>query len=172
LWFTLQDGGGDIVAVVDSGLVPQTGLGGGGGGGSSQPASVAAQFVYNAYGEVIAAEHLSPHPLLHAGHKGLFFDRLDGDASAGQVGEVINWEIGEELPTLVANSVGLYQMRNRVYSPTLGRFMQRDPNATSMVLIESAAMHGKGIGAAVASISPDAMYGDGHNLYQYARANP
>ncbi|MBL0870875.1 MAG: hypothetical protein IBJ18_09900 [Phycisphaerales bacterium] len=172
-WFTLQDGGGDIVAVVDSGLVPQTGLGGGGGGGgSSQPASVAAQFVYNAYGEVIAAEHLSPHPLLHAGHKGLFFDRLDGDTSAGQVGEVIDWSTGDELPTLVANASGLYQMRNRVYSPTLGRFMQRDPNATSMVLIESASMHGRGLGAAVAAISPDAMYGDGHNLYQYLGSNP
>jgi hypothetical protein len=97
---------------------------------------------------------------------------LDGDASAGQVGEVINWETGDELTTLIANSVGLYQMRNRVYSPTLGRFMQRDPNATSMVLIESAAMHGQGIGAAVAAISPDAMYGDGHNLYQYLGSNP
>jgi hypothetical protein len=37
---------------------------------------------YDAYGTVVSADHFAPHPAAlragHVGHKGLFFDRVDG----------------------------------------------------------------------------------------------
>ena len=74
-WRVLQDAGGDIVAICES---PQPG----GPGTTLSPARVAGQWVYDAYGAALTAETLHPHPELHGGHKGLFFDRLDDDVAA------------------------------------------------------------------------------------------
>jgi len=63
-------------------------------------------------------------------------------------------------------------MRNRAYSPQMGRFMQPDPYATAMMLIEAASYHGRGLDAMVAAFDVQGMYGDGMNLYAYLGANP
>jgi hypothetical protein len=63
-------------------------------------------------------------------------------------------------------------MRNRAYAPGLGRFLQRDPNQTAMALAESAAMHGRGLGALSLAFDLEGLYGDGGNLYEYLGSNP
>ncbi|MBX3404698.1 MAG: hypothetical protein KF699_14905 [Phycisphaeraceae bacterium] len=66
-------------------------------------------------------------------------------------------------------------MRNRAYMPQLGRFLQPDPNATALTLIEATSFHGRGmggVGALVAAFSMLSLYEDGGNLYQYVRSNP
>ena len=118
---------------------------------------------------MLSADALQAFPPVHAGYKGLFADRLDVPvAETSTTGTAI---IGEP-PRCVPFAAVLYQNRNRTYAPGLGRFMQQDPNATAMVLMESAAYHGRGIGAVVAAFSAEQMYGDGGNLYQYLGSNP
>jgi len=63
-------------------------------------------------------------------------------------------------------------MRNRVYSPSMGRFFQPDPNATAMMLIEAASYHGRGLDAMVAAFDVQGPYGDGMNLYEYLGSSP
>jgi len=66
----------------------------------------------------------------------------------------------------------IYHVRNRVYEPALGRWMQSDPNATGMVLVEAVAYHGRGLGAGVAALSMQGRYGDGASLYGYLGSSP
>jgi len=143
----VQDAGGDIVALVDRN------------GGNPV---VIAQWRYDAYGAVLSAEEFSPAPRLHLGHKGLFLDRLDVGVGSSS----------SEPPRLAPYAHGVYQIRNRAYSPALGRFYQRDPNATAMVLLESSAYHGRGIEAIASAFDLDGLYGDGANLYEYLGSSP
>jgi hypothetical protein len=147
--WAIQDGGGDLVALCDlKGLDNQ---------GSPSIARVVGQWTFDAYGEVLSAEHLFAFSLPRLGHKGLFLDRLDGSAAG---------------PRLVPFGHGLYHMRNRAYAPGLGRFLQRDPNQTAMALAESAAMHGRGLGSLSLAFDLEGLYGDGGNLYEYLGGNP
>jgi hypothetical protein len=125
--------------------------------GSPSIARVVGQWTFDAYGEVLSAEHLFAFSRPRLGHKGLFLDRLDGSAAG---------------PRLVPFGHGLYHMRNRAYAPGLGRFLQRDPNQTAMALAESAAMHGRGLGSLALAFDLEGLYGDGGNLYEYLGSNP
>jgi hypothetical protein len=58
----MQDAGGDVIGLLDR-------------GGANGTARVVSQITYDPYGRVLSHEHLHPHAFLHAGHKGLFFDR-------------------------------------------------------------------------------------------------
>lgn len=145
-----MDDGGDVVAGCD--------LGGSGGDGR-----VAAQFTFDAYGDVLTADHLHAHAHLRCGHKGLFVDRLD-------VGVVTT--SGVEQPRLVPSGHLLVHNRNRTYILQMGRFLQQDPNATAAVLMESAASHGRGMAAMAAAFSMEQRYGDGGNLYEYLGSSP
>src|SRR5690606_17433909 len=98
---------------------------------------ILAQWRFDAYGAVLHADEFGPAPRLHCGHKGLFLDRLDVGVGGS----------GSEPPRLVPYAHAVYQIRNRSYAPALGRFYQRDPNATALVLIASSAYHGQGIAA-------------------------
>ncbi|MBX3408091.1 MAG: hypothetical protein KF869_15150 [Phycisphaeraceae bacterium] len=149
-FWTLQDAGGDVVAVCDL-------------GGSSSTARVCGQWRYDAYGAATAAEHLHAFPVIRCGHKALFFDRLDS-ASADN--------LGNEPPRLIPFAHLVVQMRNRAYVPQLGRFLQPDPNATALTLIQATSFHGRGMGALVAAFDVEGLYGDGMNLYEYAGSNP
>ncbi len=155
-WWIIQDTGGDIVAVVE---VPNANAA----PSSTNLARVAAQWTYDAYGSVVSAEHLFPHPLMHCGHKGMFFDRLD-------VG-VIDLVSNSELPRLIPFSHAVYHNRNRLYNPQFGRFMQQDPNATAMALLDGS-HSGRGAGAVALAFSTEERFGDGYNLYQYLASNP
>jgi len=157
-WWVIQDGGGDVVAVIKApGTSPS----------STQPVKVCGQWTYNAYGAVHSFDLLATHPAVHCGHKGLFFDRLDVGVAeiggGGAVSENDRLEPGAELSGYV---------RGRHYSPRLGRFLQQDPNATAMVLISSAAHSGRGIGAVAAAFDLMQSFDDGANLYQYLRGSP
>jgi hypothetical protein len=98
------------------------------------------------------------------GHEGLFLDRLDLDSLSPGTGSV--W------PTLLAPfSEPFYQMRNRDYRPQWGRFVQRDPNQTGQPVLMGS-YHGQALTAPDISFSLEALYTDGHNLYQYLGSNP
>ncbi|MFO0836598.1 MAG: polymorphic toxin-type HINT domain-containing protein [Phycisphaerales bacterium] len=148
-WYALQDAGGDIVALCD---VPTSGT-----------ARVAGQWTYDAYGSVIFAEHLVAHAPLHCGHKAAFVERLDVGVYSSS---------SSENHRLIPFAHSISHMRNRVYAPGIGRFLQPDPNATAAVLLEASSYHGRGIGATLAAFSMEDMYGDGMNLYEYLGSNP
>jgi len=80
---------------------------------------------------------------------------------------------GPGLPTGVRAPVGLYHNRNRSYLPSLGRFAQRDPNASGQVV--QARMLFGGAGCATCpppSVNPSEMVGDGPNLHEYVASDP
>jgi hypothetical protein len=110
----------------------------------------------------LTAESLAPHPVMHCGHKGLFLDRLGAGVAAGTA----------EIPRLVPYAHLVVQMRNRAYSPALGRFFQQDPNATVMALIEFGEFNGSVLRASLSSLALDAQFRDGANPFEYSKSNP
>jgi hypothetical protein len=106
---------------------------------------------------------------LRAGHKGLFAERLDGGVA---------WLTG--VPTLGDLDRGrleppatlVYHNRNRTLSPTLGRFLQSDPNASGVGLVSSVPHSGVVVGVNVLSADLSEIVNDGVGLYQYCRSNP
>jgi len=167
-WWPLQDGGGDIVALAE---VPNPATG----PSASNLARVVGQWQYDAYGSVLSAETFATAsgrtvPLMHCGHKGLFFDRLDSGGSGG--GGVVDPVTLEDRPRHIPYAHTIYNVRNRAYQPALGRWMQQDPNATAMSLIEAASHSGRGVGAIALAMSAEDRYGDGYNLYEYLGSSP
>jgi guanyl-specific ribonuclease Sa len=170
-YFVVQDAGGDVVAIVDDNgptrNISFTLADGTGAVGDVSTARVAGQFTYDAYGTVLSADHLLPHPAFSAGHKGLFAERLDTPLA---------WQTGgttvDESPRVVPFARVLYHNRNRIHNPRFGRFMQSDPNATGIVALDTLAYHGTAIGPIAVSPDLDAWLGDGANLHQYIGSNP
>ena len=66
---------------------------------------------------------------------------------------------------------GLVYNRARYYRPEIGRFLQRDPRETALVLVMAARLNAAAM-EAMANLSAGAQYADGLNLYQYLRSNP
>ena len=66
---------------------------------------------------------------------------------------------------------GQYQNRGRHYSPTLGRFLQRDPNEQGLMLATALARNAQ-TQLVLASLRANAQYADGMSLYQYLGGNP
>lgn len=57
--------------------------------------------------------------------------------------------------------------------PTLGRFLQRDPNATGMIVLDDATWyHGRAPMPGYPNVDPASMYANGANLHQYLGSNP
>jgi hypothetical protein len=57
--------------------------------------------------------------------------------------------------------------------PTLGRFLQRDPNASGQVVLNDAnRFHGRAPVVGIPHLDLRTMYGDGMNLYEYLGSNP
>ncbi|MCC6660711.1 MAG: hypothetical protein IT437_07470, partial [Phycisphaerales bacterium] len=148
--WVIQDAGLDVVALCDL-------------GGSGGSARIAWQGVYDAYGSVLAAESLYAHAPLHAGHKGLFFDRLDAP--------LLDPITGLETPRLAPSSTLLAHIRNRAYLPSLGRWAQKDPNASGLALLGAARYFGARWDERPADLELDQAFGDGCNLYGYAGNN-
>ncbi|MFN7375246.1 MAG: hypothetical protein ACK5VC_06620 [bacterium] len=155
-WWVISNVSGDCVAMVTQATV-------------GMPSRVAWQGAYDAYGQVIAARSIVSHPPLRAGHKGLFAERLDGGVA---------WLTGT--PTLGDLDRGrleppatiVYHNRIRTLSPTLGRFLQSDPNASGVGLVSSVSMHGRSTLLSSPGVDLGSMTGDGGNLYQYTQSNP
>jgi hypothetical protein len=124
-WWTLLDVSGDVVAIVDDGA--STAHGYGTGTPSTSTARLCAQFCYDAYGALFSIQGLHPYPDPRTGHKGLHLDRLDAGVANPLTGAAIaRHEVGAE---------HAYFVRNRHYSPEVGRFLQRDPNATGQAVL-------------------------------------
>lgn len=155
-WWVLQDAGGDVVALCDKATT------------QGAKARVAWQATYDAYGAPLHVEHLTitPEAFPHMGHKALFTERLETGVAT------VNGSTVTDTPRIVPFANLIYHNRNRVYNPQTGRFMQADPNATALTLLDAAAFAGRSIPALVAAFSVETMYGDGLNLYEYLGSNP
>ncbi|MFN7375575.1 MAG: hypothetical protein ACK54T_05220 [bacterium] len=133
------------------------------------PSRVAWQGAYDAYGQVIAARSIVSHPPLRAGHKGLFAERLDGGvATLGGTPSLGDLDRGRLEPPATI----VYHNRNRTLSPTLGRFLQSDPNASGVGLVSSVPHSGTRVLVDVIIADLGQMAGDGVNLYQYCQGDP
>jgi RHS repeat-associated protein len=163
-WYYLHDANLNIVTITNS-------------GSTGSPPAVQLQYTYDPYGGVIFADEVPPAgqslPFSRVGFQGLIFERLDA-ASIGQNPLGVTFNAGEPI-----SPAGLYYVRNRWYSPTLGRFLSRDPNETALPVITALAVNGQTLdtalgGGGVAGGGFDAMghYADGMNLYQFAGSNP
>lgn len=115
------------------------------------------QVSFDPYGTVHAVDVFSAHAVNRVGHQGLFFERYDG---------------AFDQPTIAPNIAGLYYNRNRYYSPSLGRFITRDPNETGIPILTALAMNGEIAAILLRGVSGETLYGDGMSLYQYLRSNP
>ncbi len=137
------------------------------------------QWTYDAYGNVLSADHIHPHAYTRVGHKGLIFERLDvGVADHGEQGAMTpGMFIGHptcefDTPRLVPFAKGMYHNRNRTYMPELGRFAQADPNASGMSLLSLPIYHGAAFTPGGVAWDVEARYGDGGSLHAYLRSNP
>ena len=119
--------------------------------------AIAEQRVFEPYGELAAGETFCEHAVSRVGHQGLFFERLDGTVNQ---------------PPIAPGALGFYYNRNRMYSPTLGRFLQRDPNQTALPIITALSSNGQAMDILLGGFSPNGLFGDGMNLYLYQRGNP
>ncbi len=121
------------------------------------------QFNFDPYGTLLSYDDTSyDRPMLEVGHQGLFFDRLDVPLLDSD---------GSENPRLAANAAGIYYNRARTYSPSLGRFLQADPNATGMAT-NDLQFGGRlsQLSRSTSDIRPDNQ--DGPNRYSYLRNRP
>ncbi len=152
LLYVLQDVNLNVVALTDSNGVP------------------AAQIAYTPYGQPVLFDNQQSSSAAGAvaatspiGHQGLFYDRFDVGAAASTAAIL---DAGE-------TKLGYYHNRNRTYAPRLGRFVQRDPNASGQVGEESLFRCG-GTPSNPAADAPEvrSMCGNGLSLHQYAYSAP
>ena len=147
LFYILIDANYNVVAVVDAG------------NGSTPPGTLIQQYNYWAYGTLLAAESY--------------------DAGPPEVVTTIDFEsYPEQLATNIGHQ-GLYldfeswliHNRARTYNPELGRFMQRDPDQT-VLLLTVAVRRNAQTQEVFASLAGPPSFVDGANLYQYLQSNP
>ncbi len=123
----------------------------------SATGTVRAQYAWEPYGQVVAIDQLVGDNKLRLGLHGLFFDRIDLPPPAAQI---------------APDADGLYHARNRFYSPRLGRFLQRDVNASGLLILSSLAFAGDPLEPAADPFDPQAHYTDGLNLFAFTAADP
>jgi hypothetical protein len=129
---------------------------------------------YDPYGEPITADHIAAHPDLRIGHQGLFLDRLDllGDGTLDMASPPSGTQYTLATPAFGLGNKALYQNRNRTYSPSLGRFLQRDPNGSGAVIIAAANPNATHPVSRAVRYNARSAYADGMNLLAYASSNP
>jgi hypothetical protein len=153
--YPMHDAGGDIVALAD-----KNGLGG--------TPRLLWQGTYDAYGQIIEQQTHFAHPYLHAGHKGLFFDRLD----AGIVDPNTLAETPRLMPAGHAGTTGTARLigyaRNRTLHTGFGRWLQRDPNGSGAFVLAFGAMHGMASDSNASRFSISEHHRDGANVLAYA----
>ncbi len=154
----LQDAGLDAIALCDL-------------GGPTDPTfpngtgRMLWQATYDTYGSVLTTEAFvgGQIPHLRAGHKGLFFDRLDV--------AVVNPSTGYEQPRLAPTAKLVGYERNRSLVCDVGRHAQRDLNATGVILLTSV-MQGLALSGEMSPFDLATLYGNGANVYQYLGSSP
>ncbi len=169
-WFILTDAQGDVVSIVN---------GGGALGLNNQPsaASVAGQWTYSPYGEVLTYDALAAggvHPAVVFGHKTLAVDRLDAPT--------LTWEnesepgAGDgslfETQRLVPDGRLIAYARNRTLDTSRGRWLQNDPNASGLLVLSTIGYHGQSSSPGDLALSGQSRFADGLSLYGYTVSNP
>jgi hypothetical protein len=150
--------------------------------------AVLEQYRYDPYGRVVQVTNPTPGgwPSAHrrnaVGHQGLFFDRLEavGPATTGGLGAGGRQLVADPALALSATPTsgnaasprGLYQNRNRTLDPVLGRFLQRDPNASGQVNASSEWSFGSGPEQPAGLTDLKFRLADGVGLHQYVRSQP
>lgn len=122
--------------------------------------NVTCQNSWSPYGHLLAFETFGPSASderLAIGHQGLFLVPFAGTLQAA------NSQDADE---------GLYYCRNRWYSPTMGRFTQRDPRGSGAVIIEVPVTAGTSWRLSRELFSSIEQFNDGMNLYTFESANP
>jgi hypothetical protein len=119
--------------------------------------AIVRQYSYGTYGELLETESLGAHPDNSVGFQGMFFDRI------GEPGSVAAFEVG---------AIGFYLTANRAYDPELGRWLQRDPNATAQPILAYAASMGQTLSLGADAFDLDSLFADGMNLYVFVGNNP
>ncbi|MEQ8843449.1 MAG: HNH endonuclease, partial [Phycisphaerales bacterium] len=121
--------------------------------------AIVRQRILSPYGRVIASEKATGvvPPKSRIGHQGLFADRLNAPTT---------------LDPLDAGAHTIWHNRNRTLLPELGRFAQRDPNATGQGARGRVGYHGSEPHASVEDPAPTDLFRDGTNVYAYAVASP
>jgi RHS repeat-associated protein len=108
------------------------------------------------------------------------YERGDGtSAGASAAGTDVDWksrQIAIPLPfghqTLwFDQETGKYNNLFRIYDPLTGRFHQRDPNETGL-LVATAMLYNAQGASALASFTAGGQHRNGPNLYQYLGSNP
>ncbi|MCG3136729.1 MAG: hypothetical protein HJJLKODD_00565 [Phycisphaerae bacterium] len=125
-WYVLQDGNFNVTGLVNA------------------MGNLVHQYTYSPYGQIVAQEQLSSHPVNRILHQGIFWD----------------------------SAVGLYYNRNRWYDPELGRFIQKDPNLTAMPIIMSALFNAQSFEIELKMYDLMERYEFGTNLFEYLGSNP
>ncbi len=118
-------------------------------------------------------------PPLAAGHKGLFFERLDAGALTWAGDGYVETHPYAPLATLgglgqaeVSQPYLIGHARNRTLHTVLGQWNQRDPNATGMVNTQRPSFHGLARMTAVSGIDLLQHARDGANVFAYCRLSP
>lgn len=158
-WYVAQDAQGDVVSMME-----RVGTSG---------AHVVAQWTYSPYGVVLTSETFASAsgasvPSMVFGHKGLATDRLDRpldfwDSSGQNLFDTQRLEPGAD--TLV-------YANNRTLLPRLGRWLQSDPNASGLIVLDTLGFHGERMHPAIGSMSLAARLRDGLALGQYVSGDP
>jgi hypothetical protein len=154
-WFALSDAQGDVIALLHK-------------ASASAAAEVAAQWTYSPYGEVLTYEQFHPHPVVVFGHKSLVVDRLDTPS--------VSWdtELGtiSDTQRLIPGAKLIAYARNRTYSPSLGRWLQQDPNASGLDVLLEIVCQGSQQQHSGGNVSIGSRLEDGVNVFAYARSGP
>ena len=133
----LQDANYNVVGITDT-------LGGGG-------FAMVAQYAWEPYGTLAAADRNGPEFANRVGHQGLFYYAFDSTNPG--------------ITAATAARHGLYYNRNRWYSPSLGRFTTPDPNASGLALTSGYAQNGVPAEPDLDAYDPEAHFRDGLNPY-------
>jgi len=141
-WPILQDANYNAVALADD------------------AGAVVAQRVLSPYGRVLISDPpagAATPPLSRVGHQGLFAERLDGDTLDDP---------------LAAGGTLAWHNRNRTLLSDLGRFAQRDPNATGQGVDSALRRHGEAPASSEIITRPDILFGNGLSLYAFGMVSP
>jgi hypothetical protein len=149
-WWVIQDAGGDCIGLARA--------------VSGQPTQLVWQASYDAYGTPISVVDHAPHERLHAGHKGLFVERLDAAA--------VQLPTFQDTPRLWPGAVLAAHARNRTLLTHLGRWGQMDPNATGAMTMHAWSRHGRSWMLKPGIFDLRDHFTDGTNVYGYLKGSP
>ena len=163
-WYILTDAQGDVASIVG---VTQDLSG-------NQNASVAGQWTYSPYGEVLTYDRLDEHPAVVFGHKTLVMDRLDGPTLTWQDESepgAEDWTFFETR-RLEPGARLIAYARNRTLDVQRGRWLQVDPNGSGLLVTDLLRFHGQTPTPGSFALNVQSRVADGMSVCVYSGGNP